>query len=112
MSCGYQGHEFGANYPDSVCVEGRLFDADNCDEKGLLYEPLDFIPCPQCNHDEWIEAQREDICERGVVAGYDGLPRESCPQFTHENYTPEDRVCLRLVWLDGHDKGIELKQKE
>jgi len=29
--CDYQGYEFGARYPDSVCVDGRLLDADNCD---------------------------------------------------------------------------------
>jgi len=30
--CDYQGYEFGAgHYPDSVCIEGRLFDADACD---------------------------------------------------------------------------------
>lgn len=47
--CGYQGYEFGAGtYPDSLCVEGRLFDADNCDDQGRLYEPAETIPCPVC----------------------------------------------------------------
>ena len=54
--CGYQGYEFGAGtYPDSICVEGRLFDADDCDEKGNLYEPMLNIPCPMCNPQEAIE---------------------------------------------------------
>lgn len=48
MSCGYQGYEFGAPYPDSICVDGRLYDADNCDDNGALYEPGDDIPCPMC----------------------------------------------------------------
>jgi len=48
--CGYQGYEFGAGrYPDSVCIDGRLFDADNCDNDGNLYEPGEDIPCPMCD---------------------------------------------------------------
>lgn len=47
--CGYQGYEFGAGfYPDSICLDGRLFDADNCDDDGNLYEPGVDIPCPVC----------------------------------------------------------------
>jgi hypothetical protein len=46
--CGYQGYEFGASYPDSVCVDGQLFDADHCDEDGNLYEPIEDVPCPIC----------------------------------------------------------------
>lgn len=62
-SCGYQGYEFGAGtYPDSVCVEGRLFDADHCDEAGNLYEPLEDVPCPICRRADavryWTERNR------------------------------------------------------
>ena len=49
--CGYQGYEFGAGtYPDSICMEGRLFDADDCDDQGRLsvYEDDEDIPCPVC----------------------------------------------------------------
>jgi hypothetical protein len=54
--CSYQGYEFGAGrYPDSVCVKGRLFDADHCDDKGRLYEPLEDIPCPICHRADAIE---------------------------------------------------------
>jgi hypothetical protein len=47
--CGYQGYEFGAAYPDSLCCGGKLYDADNCDGHGRLYEPTDDIPCPICH---------------------------------------------------------------
>lgn len=47
--CEYQGHEFGARYPDSMCIDGYLWDADNCDDQGNLYEPMDAIPCPMCS---------------------------------------------------------------
>jgi hypothetical protein len=54
--CDYQGYEFGAGrYPDSVCIDGRLFDADNCDGDGNLYEPMDHLPCPMCHPLEAIE---------------------------------------------------------
>jgi hypothetical protein len=48
-SCGYQGYEFGAGtYPDSVCIEGRLHDADACDAAGNIYLQDEDIPCPMC----------------------------------------------------------------
>ena len=47
--CNYQGYEFGARYPDSVCIDGKLYDADNCDGEGNLYEPVEDIPCPMCH---------------------------------------------------------------
>lgn len=47
--CNYQGYEFGAGrYPDSVCIDGRLLDADNCDGRGNLYDNEEDIPCPLC----------------------------------------------------------------
>lgn len=53
--CEYQGYEFGAQYPDSVCVEGQLFDADSCDDEGNLYEPAEYVPCPMCHREEAIK---------------------------------------------------------
>ena len=47
--CDYKGVEFGGGYLDSVCIDGRLFDADNCDDEGNLYEPMEDIPCPMCH---------------------------------------------------------------
>ena len=50
MGCGYQGYEFGAgSYPDSECFGGRLYDMDNCDGDGNLFEPGEWIPCPMCH---------------------------------------------------------------
>jgi hypothetical protein len=54
-SCGYQGYEFGAgSYPDSICVSGRLFDADACDGEGNLFDPMEDIPCPMCRPEDAI----------------------------------------------------------
>jgi len=55
VSCGYQGYEFGASYPDSICMDGQLFDADHCDSNGDLYAPAEYIPCPVCHKKEAID---------------------------------------------------------
>jgi len=55
-SCGYQGYEFGAGtYPDSVCIEGRLHDADNGPGDGQVYLNDEDIPCPMCRPAEAVE---------------------------------------------------------
>lgn len=54
--CNYQGYEFGAGgYPDSVCIDGKLFDADKCDDDGNLYDMGYDIPCPICRPNDSIE---------------------------------------------------------
>lgn len=70
--CDYQGYEFGAGYyPDSVCIDGRLFDADYCDGDGNLYDDGCYIPCPICNpHDcvlYWFESNQDCTGKRGDV---------------------------------------------
>ena len=59
--CGYMGHEFGARYLDSQCFGGQLYDLDNCDDSGNLYEPGEYIACPQCHMEEWLEGLAEDV---------------------------------------------------
>ena len=51
---------FGANYPDARCIDGYLYDLDNCDVNGNLYEPSEKIPCPFCNKEEYFEDNEED----------------------------------------------------
>lgn len=47
--CQYSGRDFGASYPDSVCIGGFLWDADSCDEPGGPLLNGGEIPCPECN---------------------------------------------------------------
>jgi hypothetical protein len=51
--CDFMGQDFGARYPDSVCIDGYLWDADsgNADPsgEGWLYDSGGEIPCPSCN---------------------------------------------------------------
>lgn len=43
-------------YPDARCINGYLYDLDNCDEDGNLYYPSETVPCPFCNKREFIES--------------------------------------------------------
>lgn len=61
--CNYRGYEFGAGaYPDSVCIDGELHDADRCDGEGNLYDNEEDIPCPMCRPTDavgyWAEQNR------------------------------------------------------
>ena len=62
--CDYQGHEFGANYPDSVCIDGFLWDADSGDAcgDGWCYTNGGEIPCPQCNAEAHAEYRNDAAC--------------------------------------------------
>ena len=56
--CTYTGHEFGASYPDSVCIDGFLWDADSGDDDGLTHGGD--IPCPRCNTAEYLDGAKEE----------------------------------------------------
>lgn len=47
---------FGASYPDARCIDGRLYDLDNCDNNGDLYEPGEYAPCPFCRPKDFMES--------------------------------------------------------
>ncbi len=53
--CGYMGSHFGASYIDAECFGGRLYDMDYCDGDGLLFTPGDYVACPSCRTEEWLE---------------------------------------------------------
>jgi hypothetical protein len=53
--CNYQGYEFGANYPDSICIRGKLYDADYCDGQGRLYKTDEDVPCPMCRQGDAVK---------------------------------------------------------
>jgi hypothetical protein len=53
LGCDFMGQDFGATYPDSICIDGYLWDADsgNADRngEGWIYTCGGEIPCPSCN---------------------------------------------------------------
>ena len=91
--CGYQGHEFGAQYLDSQCFGGRLYDMDNGDGD-LIFEPDEYLHCPNCRMEEWLENQQEHIGSR-----IRHLEKSSLPHW--------HRVC-RFVLKTNHDEAIRL----
>ena len=46
---------FGSSYPDARCIDGLLYDLDDCDEHGDLYNPGVDVPCPFCNKEDFID---------------------------------------------------------
>lgn len=99
MSCNYQGYEFGAHYPDSVCCDGYLWDADSGGD-GYLDNGGD-IPCPQCNRAAWMAYYRGEIIECGM----EEFDRERGPRFVKHGGFPavirEDPRAVRTIkrWL-------------
>lgn len=51
---------FGASYPDACCIDGYLYDLDDCDVDGCLYERHEKHPCPFCNWDEFKDTWGEN----------------------------------------------------
>lgn len=96
--CGYQGHEFGSHYLDSVCIDGYLWDADSGDasDDGWVYTNGGDQPCPQCNHDTWRDAHAESVQNDAWVA----VEHRVWPFGGKARY-PEDRWWLRWHQLVG-----------
>lgn len=66
--CDYQGHHFGANYPDACCIEGYLWDLDSggMDEAGNTYLDIGgYSPCPQCNQKAYVKSMAGDLANDG-----------------------------------------------
>ncbi len=107
--CGYEGYEFGATYLDSQCFGGRLYDMDNCDGEGNLYEPGAYIPCPQCNHEQALAGWVEETEEEGYVAYEDGKPC-SFPIPIEKLKYPNDYDALKAAWESGWKLAAKEKQ--
>lgn len=52
---------FGASYPDARCVDGYLFDMDDCNDEGMVYVNDDHeYPCPFCNTKEFMQDKKDN----------------------------------------------------
>ena len=89
LGCDYAGHEFGAPYPDSMCIEGYLWDADS-EEDGMLTSGGEWA-CPRCNTRECLEAAMEEAKDGGcgISNGYRWVAaviwERSCEKALREN---------------------------
>ena len=102
LGCDYMGFDFGAPYIDSMCIDGQLFDGDACDDDGNLYEPMNYIACPQCNHSEWLNNQRDEIEEMGWIAAEEGERQRANPFRTEKLRFPRDRRRYVRWWNRGY----------
>lgn len=71
--CDFMGQDFGADYPDSICIEGYLWDADSGDAdpggEGWIYTAGGELPCPSCNEQEAARYAEKTLAEvRDYVA--------------------------------------------
>lgn len=64
--CGYMGYDFGANYLDSACYGGVVYDLDCCDDNGNLFEPSMYVPCPLCNTVEAVKMLTQEYHNNDV----------------------------------------------
>lgn len=62
--CDYTGHEFGASYPDSCCIDGFLWDLDSGDSDGLTHGGD--MACPRCNTAAYLEEAADQAGSCGV----------------------------------------------
>ncbi|MCS4264975.1 hypothetical protein [Serratia sp. BIGb0163] len=117
MSCGYQGYEFGAHYPDSICCDGYLWDADSGHGKWL--DIGGEIPCPSCNLQQWLAYYREEIIE----CGFEDADLKRGPRTVKYGGYPElvrsDKKSMRKIrrwlrrgWYLGRKcRAIDLKKE-
>jgi len=111
--CGYQGYEFGAHYPDSICCEGYLWDADSGFD-GYLNNGGD-IPCPQCNCAEWLAYYRDNIMEIGEEQGYENDTPKTVMYGGFPEPVRSDIDAMRKArrWIKrGWYRGRKERQKE
>ena len=113
MSCGYQGYEFGAHYPDSICCDGYLWDADAYDD-GMLTSGGD-IPCPACNRKTWMDYYRDEIIECGMEQAERKRGPKTVKYGGYPRLVLDDRKAMRTIrrWLRrGWYKGRKYDAKE
>ena len=106
--CDYQGYEFGAHYPDSVCIEGQLWDADHYDDGFLTSGPL--MPCPQCNGAQYHRYFQDET----EMDGYDSVDHPFCfpkqfPKF--KNVPAKQRRLVKRFWMRGRKSRIKEELK-
>lgn len=107
--CAYQGHEFGAHYLDSVCIEGYLWDADSgdaaSDGDGWVYTNGGEAPCPHCNHEQWLAGALEELEDRGFNDQSTGVPRSACPHPAQSRFEHAGQAFAQ-AWLKGWDLAL------
>jgi hypothetical protein len=95
--CGYTGHEFGARYPDSICIDGFLWDADSGDDDGLTHGG-DWA-CPRCNTARFIEDAAEEYSTGscGTSMGYSWVEAEQFERVVAKAHAENPDETARVI---------------
>lgn len=101
--CDYTGNDFGAPYNDACCIDGFLWDLDSCDEPGGGLSVGGDIPCPQCNHKNWLEYYEEDVINDGYNGFIDGKPETGYPKARFD----QDQEKIKCWWEQGWNEAKE-----
>lgn len=81
---------FGATYPDAQCIDGQLWDLDNCNDNGL-YSIGDNPPCPFCNTEAFVDYHTEiDDKEMEEMNNDESLSAEDRAEILESNRTKDD----------------------
>lgn len=109
LGCDYVGHDFGAHYPDSTCIDGYLWDMDSggTDADGDSY--LDSggdMPCPKCNPKKFVRYIAEDIVDSGYECFEHPLTTKMIKNPLSKLPSNKRRMAMRY-WRSGRREAIK-----
>lgn len=86
--CEYIGHDFGAYYPDSCCIDGFLWDMDSGydTDDGWVYTHGGEEPCPQCNPVDIREIIQDHLQVNQMAIEDDFMQCPECGVWLHDDY--------------------------
>lgn len=83
---------FGASYPDATCIDGFLWDLDNCDDSGLISSGEN-PPCPFCNTKAFVDYYTQiDDKELQEMDSDESLSEQDKKDILDSNRTKEDVI--------------------
>jgi hypothetical protein len=104
--CDFHEPYFGASYPDACCIDGMLWDLDSCHAPGGPLHSGGDVPCPQCNHDEWLKTFEDEIFSEGYAAFKEGKSKLRCHKAVrHEQ--PQDATNMQQWFEAGWNEAAK-----
>ncbi len=106
--CDYQGHDFGAHYPDSTCIDGYLWDLDSggVDDSGNSYLDIGgYVPCPKCNAKAWVKYNADEFQDDGYEAFEHPLITKMIKNVMAKISSNRRRMAMRY-WRKGRKEAI------
>ena len=113
LGCDYIGHDFGAHYPDSTCIDGYLWDMDSGfrEDDNWYYTSGGDMPCPCCNREVFIKGVIDDLENEG----YNSVDRPiTVKAIKHlmPAFPSNERRKLKRYWWKGRREAMRDAIKE